>query len=155
MKKVSALLNQAGVINPLLILLAIAGVVIFILIAQTAPFQGKEQTLYPKPPAEAAGKGKGKPSVTKGNLSVSPDTLYAGGTQYTITRSRFFPNQMVAFSVADPGCCIAFNLWADASGNVSFNRSTGDVGTYKINASQLDRNKYILMATISFSVIAP
>src|SRR3972149_8978415 len=72
MKKLSALLNQTGVINPLLILLAVAGIIIFILIAQTAPFQGKEETLYPKPPAEAAvpQPGSGAPSGAHYNLNI-------------------------------------------------------------------------------------
>ena len=152
MKKTTAFLNQTTVINPLFVLLVVIGIIVFILIAQTAPFKGKQEDLYPKPPAEAAGKG-GTKHTSKAIMNVSPDIVYAGGSQYTISGHGFFPNQTVALSVADPGCCLAFNQWADANGNMSFTRATGSAGTYLIKAYQQSNNKYVLMGTVSFGVI--
>ena len=145
MKKVSALLNQAGVINPLLILLAIAGVIIFILIAQTAPFTGKQETLYPKPTAEAAGKGHRK---TQGTLTVLPNPV-AAGAQFTISGTGFFPNERVVVNIT--GQWGDF-LTTDSNGAFSYTRSLQQPWTYTINAYQERNNKSVLMATTTITV---
>lgn len=70
MKRNSA---QHGTINPLvLVLLAAIGIIIFLVYTSMAPFKGKQETFYPKPPAEAAAPqtGNGAPSGAHYNLNV-------------------------------------------------------------------------------------
>ncbi len=86
-------------------------------------------------------------------MSVIPNPVIGRGTEYTVTGSGFTTNEWVSISMADPGCCMAFNLWPSESGSISFNRLTGDPGTYKIDAYQRERNKLVLKATLSFEVI--
>ncbi len=106
--------------------------------------------------AGGRGKGGGGGAVSStGSLSVSPATVDAWGGQYLVTGSGFYPGQVVNFSVAQPGCCIAFNIWADSNGNVSFTRTTGEPGTYKIDAYQTNGRKLVLMGTVSFEVVGP
>lgn len=107
-------------------------------------------------PALAAPGGKhGRDQTTAATLSVSPNPVPAWGGQYTVAGSGFAANKAVSFSIASPGCCLAFNVWADSSGRVSFSRTTGSPGTYKIDAYQLSGRKYALMATVSFNVDGP
>lgn len=72
MKRNSA---QVGVINPLvLVLLAAVGIIIYLVYTSMAPFkETKLETIYPKPPAEAANTkttGSGAPSGAHYNLNI-------------------------------------------------------------------------------------
>ena len=72
MKKISALFNEKGTANLILILLAVGGVIAFILLTQFPLNRQKEQALYPKPPSEAATSqtGSGAPSGAHYNLNI-------------------------------------------------------------------------------------
>ena len=107
--------------------------------------------------ALAGGRGNGnwKPSDSGASLTVTPATVAAWGGTYVVTGSGFNAGQTVHFSVSEPGCCIAFNVAADATGNVSFSRTAGFPGTYKVDAYQWNGRKSVLMATVSFSVVEP
>jgi hypothetical protein len=80
------------------------------------------------------GKGGGKPPASAATLSVTPNPAPAGGTIYTVSGSGFGSNQMVAISLANPGCCLAFNVLASSTGTLSFTATTGSPGTYYITA---------------------
>jgi len=72
MKKFSAQLNQRGISSLVLLLLAVAGVIVFIFVTQV-PFQGqREQALYSKPESQAAKEqtGSGAPSGAHYNLNI-------------------------------------------------------------------------------------
>lgn len=101
------------------------------------------------------GKGGGGNHTPTATLSVSPDPVSAWGGLYTVTGSGFKPGKPVSINTADPGCCLAFDVWADSSGNVSFTRMAAGPGTYKIEAYQQSGRKLVLMATISFAVVEP
>ena len=150
MKKLAALLNQTGVINPLLILLAIAGVIIFILIAQTAPFAGKEETLYPKPPAEAAGKGKGANTAI---LTVTPNPVTAN-TDFEISGDKFSPNEVVVVGV--PGYIPFGQVSADSTGHFTY-LYTRDLSpwTYTVEAYQQKGKNWLLKASTTVTVVTP
>ncbi len=94
--------------------------------------------------------------VLQATLTVEPSNPYsAWGQEYTVNGSDFDPNQWVNIVVSGPGCCLGFNQWADGSGSLSFTRVTGDPGTYTIDAYQWNGRKYVLKASVSFSVVEP
>ncbi len=99
------------------------------------------------------GKGRGGKDTPSATLSVSPDPVSAWGGIYSVTGSGFMPNKVVSINTADPGCCLAFNVWADGSGNISFSRMAAAPGTYTIDAYQKSGKKLVLMGTISFQVV--
>lgn len=94
------------------------------------------------------GGGKG-PTAT---LHVTPDPVAAGGATYTVTGSGFTPDSIVYINESRPGCCLAFNVWADGGGRIEFTRSTGFAGTYTIKAMQKKKRRTVTMAEVSFEV---
>jgi hypothetical protein len=104
------------------------------------------------PSSRGPGSGGRTPSAS---MSVEPNTAVAWGGSYTISGSGFYPNRLVSISMSSPACCVAFNVWADSSGAVSFSRTAGHPGIYTVNAFQPNGRKYILMASVSFAVLPP
>jgi hypothetical protein len=86
-------------------------------------------------------------------LNVNPNPVPALGGEYTVTGSGYYTDQPVSINMHDPGCCLAFDVWPGSSGNISFTRTTGSPGTYKVEAYQKENNKQVLMAQISFEVV--
>jgi hypothetical protein len=62
-------------------------------------------------------------------LNVSPDPVAAFGGEYTVTGSGYYTDQPVSINTLDPGCCLAFDVWPDGSGNISFTREAGFIST--------------------------
>ncbi len=96
------------------------------------------------------GGGNDAPAAT---LTVSPDPVSAWGGVYAVNGSGFKPDKVVSINTADPGCCLAFDVWADSSGNVSFSRMAAAPGTYRIEAYQRSGRKLVLMGTVNFRVV--
>ena len=104
---------------------------------------------------KGGGKGGGGNHTSTASLSVSPDPVSAWGAVYSVTGSGFKPGKPVSINTADPGCCLAFDVWPDDSGKISFSRTAGAPGTYKIEAYQQSGRKMVLMATVSLAVVEP
>jgi hypothetical protein len=92
----------------------------------------------------------GKPSRSNATLVVTPNPAAAGGAVYTVSGSGYGAGQMVAIALANPGCCVSWNVLSDAAGNISFQRTTGGPGTYYVYAYKY--GKGTLLASTSFTV---
>ncbi len=104
--------------------------------------------------ADKGGNGNGRggksPSAT---LTVEPSNPFsAWGQEYSVRGTGFSPNVAVKFTMADPGCCLGFNVWTDGDGELSFSRTTGAPGTYKVDAYELKGHRHVLKGTVSFTV---
>jgi hypothetical protein len=93
--------------------------------------------------------------TTTPTIQVQPNPVAAQGAQYTVTGSGFEPSQLVYLSMSSPGCCLGFNVMADDGGAIAFNRSTGEAGTYAIDAYQWNQHRFVLKATVLFDVTGP
>ena len=109
-----------------------------------------------------AGGGKGHGHEHKGKplaatLTVSPENpLSAWGEDYEISGFGFKASTSVNIVMSDPFCCRFFTVPADADGNMWFRTTTGQPGTYEIDAYQrLNGKKLTLRGTLSFAVIQP
>lgn len=85
-------------------------------------------------------------------MVVTPDPVAAGGATYTVAGSGFTPNSIVYINEARPGCCLAYNVWADGAGRIEFTNSTGFAGTYTIKAMQKKKRRTVTMAEVTFEV---
>ncbi len=110
--------------------------------------------------AAKGGNGKGKGNVGNGGnytatLAVSPDPVIAGG-DLTITGSGFKPDQWIYFSTT---CYGSFNVAVDSAGATSFTRPAPiGAATCTFDAYQnggKGKNKFSLMATLTFQVVEP
>ena len=105
--------------------------------------------------AAKGGGGGGKPGGSGGTtggsatLVATPNQLQ-GGVSYTVTGSGYQPNWVVGISVADPGCCAAFNIGTDSTGHISFTLTSGATGTYSIKAYKYGSST--LLASTSVTV---
>lgn len=109
--------------------------------------------LAPAAAIAARGGNKGGGGKTPpASMVVTPDPVAAGGATYTVTGSGFKPNSIVYINEARPGCCSAFNVWADGAGRIEFTRSTGFEGTYTVKAMQKKKRRTVTMAVVSFEV---
>ena len=110
----------------------------------------------------AKGGTKGKPGGHGGKgdtyaatLAVSPDPVIAGG-DLTITGSGFKPDQWIYFSTS---CYGSFNVAVDSAGDTSFTRPAPiGAATCTFDAYQSGgkgKNKFSLMATLTFQVVEP
>jgi hypothetical protein len=69
-----------------------------------------------------------------------PASAHVGDT-YTIEGSGFAPGSRVPLEIAEAGgCCIALNMFADASGRFSYSSSVWAPGTYRVRAFVEARN---------------
>ena len=105
-----------------------------------------------------AGKGGGHSRPGGGStggatLVVTPSTVAGNGTTYTVSGSGYGPGKMVSISIANPGCCVAFPVASDASGNIWFQSTTGSAGTYVVKSYAYGSTS--LLASTSFTVTAP
>ncbi len=99
---------------------------------------------------DAKGKPPGGGHTSGATLVVTPDPVAPNGATYTVTGSGYGANAMVGISLSTPGCCMAFNVLSDASGNIWFQAVTGSVGTYYVKSYRYGSTK--LLATKSFTV---
>jgi hypothetical protein len=105
---------------------------------------------------------KGKPATQSTNLrklaknttmTVSPETIAATGTEYTVSGTGLEANSLVYFTASTPGCCLGDVGVTDDSGNFTHTRISGNAGTYSIRAFQrTDKGKMVEMAEVSFVV---
>jgi len=112
------------------------------------------------PSLAGGGKGHGNGHGGKplaATLTVSPENpLWAWGQEYEVTGYGFKGSTSVNIVMSDPFCCRFFTVPADADGNVWFRTTTGQPGTYEIDAYQrLNGKKLTLMGTVSFAVTQP
>ena len=106
------------------------------------------------------GHGGGKGNGNGGNgtqssasLSVeSAEAVITVGDDYNVSGAGFYPSAPVSIVLSEPYCCRFFNVWSDANGNVAFQLTAYQAGTYNIDASQQDGKKLTLMASVSFPV---
>lgn len=94
--------------------------------------------------------GGGKPAPSSATLAVTPNPAAAGGSTYTVSGSGFGSSQMVAMSIANPGCCLAFNVLSSSTGTINFSATTGSPGTYVVKAYRYGTTT--LLAQTSFVV---
>ena len=97
--------------------------------------------------------GHGKPgggSTTGATLVVTPTTLAGSGMTFTVSGSGYGAGKMVSISMANPGCCVAFPVASDASGNIWFQSKTGSAGTYVVKSYTYGTTS--LLASTSFTV---
>jgi hypothetical protein len=103
--------------------------------------------------AMAAKGGKGR---TSASLDVSPDVVAPYGVQFDVTGSGFRPGISVNIVISSPNCCAFTTVDTDGSGAVWFLWTSGDPGTYKIDAYQrLNGKKLTLMGSTTFQVATP
>lgn len=109
-----------------------------------------------------AGGGKGHGHEHRGKplaatLTVSPENpLWAWGQEYEVSGWGFKGSTSVNIVMSAPFCCRFFTVPADVGGNVWFRTTTGQPGTYEIDAYQrLNGKKLTLMGTVSFGVVEP
>jgi len=97
--------------------------------------------------------GHGKPgggSTSGATLVVTPATVAGSGTTFTVSGSGYGAGKMVNISMANPGCCVAFPVASDASGNIWFQSKTGSAGTYVVKSYTYGTTS--LLASTSFTV---
>ena len=96
------------------------------------------------------GGGGGRPGGgTAASVVVTPSVVAVGGS-FTVSGSGYPAGRLVAVAWANPGCCVSFNVLADASGNISFTRTAGFAGTHAIRMYQGGTTK--LLGSASFVV---
>jgi hypothetical protein len=102
-------------------------------------------------PAPAAPKNADAAACSSPTLT-GPSAVSAGDT-YAIDGCGFAPGSLVPIEVTESGgCCIAYNLLADASGRFTVTRSATSAGYYRVRASGQRRNgRWIVLAEWSFS----
>lgn len=99
---------------------------------------------------DRGGGGGGKPGGTTATLVVTPNPVAAGGATYTVTGTGYPAGKLVAVALGNPGCCVAFNVAADATGKINFQRTTGFPGTYTLKTYVYGTTK--LLGSTSFVV---
>ena len=99
--------------------------------------------------------GNGGNGGTQATLTVSPNPVIAGG-DLTISGSGFKPDQWIYFSTT---CYGSFNVAVDGAGDTSFTRPAPiGAATCTFDAYQnggKGKNKFSLMATLTFQVVEP
>lgn len=100
--------------------------------------------------ARGGGGGGGKPPRTTTTLVVTPNPAAAGGAVFTVTGSGYGADNMVAVALANPGCCVSWNVLADSGGNISFQGVTNLPGTYYVRTYAYGTTK--LLGSTSFVV---
>jgi hypothetical protein len=75
------------------------------------------------------------------------------GASYTIEGCGFAPGSLVPLEVTEGGgCCIAYNLLADAFGRFTVTRSANSAGYYRVRAAGQRRNgRWVVVAEWSFN----
>ena len=64
------------------------------------------------------------------------------GDTYTINGCGFKPGTLVPLEITEAdGCCLARNILADESGSFTYTDDVWASGTYRVRASELQRNK--------------
>jgi len=110
-------------------------------------------------PALAGPKGNGHRAnggATTATMAVQPNPVAAWGAEYTVSGTGFQAGTPVSIVLSEPFCCSFFTVTADANGNIWLRSTTGQPGTYKIEAYQRPNGKRLtLMATTGFSVVEP
>ena len=110
-------------------------------------------------PALAGPKGNGHRAnggTTTPTMAVQPNPVAAWGAEYTVSGTGFEAGTSVYIVLSEPFCCRFFAAPADANGNIWSGSTTGQPGTYKIEAYQRSNGtKLTLMAAASFSVVEP
>ena len=103
-----------------------------------------------KPTGGAGGGGHGgKGGSYSATLVVSPNPVAAGGATFSVTGSGFPHDGMVGISIANPGCCLAFNVAANSSGAISFSYTTGSAGSYVLKAYKYGTTTIIAQTTFT------
>lgn len=100
--------------------------------------------------APANGKG-GSGGSTSGSCSVSPNPV-AVGAQWTVTGSNLGANAIVDVLITDSAATTAFNIQADASGNLTDTWHSYNTGTSKVTMKEASHNKQVTVANCSFTV---
>ena len=96
------------------------------------------------------GGGGGKPPRSSATLVVTPSPVSAGGATFTVSGGGYGAGQMVAVNLANPGCCLAFNVLSDSTGHISFQATTSSSGTYYVRTYRYGSTS--LLASTSFVV---
>jgi hypothetical protein len=107
-------------------------------------------TAFAAKPAAGTGGHKGGGGTGSSATLVATPTQLQGGVTYTVSGSGYQPDWVVAISVADPGCCAAFNIGSDSTGHISFTLTSGAAGTYAIKAYKYGSST--LLASTSVTV---
>jgi hypothetical protein len=100
-------------------------------------------------PSGGGGGHGGKGGSYSATLVVTPNPVPAGGAMFSVTGSGFPQSGMVGISIANPGCCLAFNVAADSSGSISFSYTTGSAGSYVIKAYKYGTTTIVAQTTFT------
>jgi hypothetical protein len=106
-------------------------------------------------PAYARG-GHTTPTTPRASLTVSPNSVPAGGTAYMVSGCGYAAGKDVQVTVKEPGSLVFTSVGADATGCMRIKLWSGNTpGTYTVSTYQSAKagGKLTLMAAASLSVV--
>ncbi|MBI2039872.1 hypothetical protein HYT18_02260 [Candidatus Microgenomates bacterium] len=114
-------------------LIAIAGLLAFVLLSSTAPLNNLLfSKLYPKPASEAAPPQKSFSAT----LTLDPNPAECCGTFVSSTGSGYYPSADAYINILTPKSTYVYTRFTSSSGTLSFTFNTAEPGTYSVKVYQ-------------------